>query len=297
MYQKTVAKPVEVVGIGLHKGESIHLRLEPMDCDSGIIFYRSDIHLSIPLSPESVIDTKMATVIGDPNRGFVSTIEHFLSVLYAFGIDNLRVVVDGNEMPIMDGSGISFVLLLNEAGIKQQKKPKRILKVKRAVEVRDGKKFARLEPYDGAIFDFEIDFPHPVIGKERFVFDFKKHSYTEEIARARTFGFARDIQYLQSQNLALGASLKNAIGLDEHRVLNPEGLRYKDEFVRHKILDAMGDMKLLGYTILGKYISFAGSHSLNHLLTKELLSSQANYEIVSLSKAYNKSYEKAFARV
>jgi UDP-3-O-[3-hydroxymyristoyl] N-acetylglucosamine deacetylase len=297
MFQKTIAKPVEVVGIGLHKGESVRLKLEPMDPDSGIIFYRSDIHFSIPLTPDFVIDTKMATVIGDPKKGFISTIEHFLSVLYAFGIDNLRVIVDGNEMPIMDGSGISFVLLLKEAGLKSQNVPKKILKVKKAVEVRDGKKFARLEPLDGAIFDFEIDFPHPVIGRERFIFDFKKHSYTEEIARARTFGFIRDIQYLQSQNLALGASLKNAIGLDEHRVLNPEGLRYKDEFVRHKILDAMGDMKLLGYTIVGRYRSFAGSHALNHLLTKELLASKANYEIISLSEKLNTKYERAFARV
>jgi UDP-3-O-[3-hydroxymyristoyl] N-acetylglucosamine deacetylase len=238
----------------------------------------------------------MATVIGD-KKGSISTIEHFLSALYAYGIDNLRVVVDGNEMPIMDGSSIPFSLLLNEAGVSIQKRPKRIIRVKRAVEVRDGKKFVRVEPYDGAVFDFEIDFDHPVIGRQRFKFDFNRDNYTEEIARARTFGFVRDIQYLQSRNLALGASLKNAIGLDEHRVLNPEGLRYKDEFVRHKILDAMGDMKLLGSTILGRYSSFAGSHHLNHLLTKELLSSRENYEIVSLSKERQLQYERAFARV
>ena len=297
MYQKTIAKPVEVIGIGLHKGESVKLRLEPMEADSGIIFYRSDIHLSIPLNPSSVIDTKMATVIGDPTKGFISTIEHFLSALYAYGIDNLRVVVDGNEMPIMDGSAISFALLLNEAGVVNQNKPKKILKIKKEVVVKDGDKFAKLEPLDSGIFDFEIDFAHPAIGRQKYSFDFKKHSFKEEIARARTFGFIRDIQYLQSQNLALGASLKNAIGLDEHRILNPEGLRYKDEFVRHKILDAMGDMKLLGFTILGRYSSFAGSHHLNHLLTKELLSSSANYEIISLVGSKNYQYERAFARV
>jgi UDP-3-O-[3-hydroxymyristoyl] N-acetylglucosamine deacetylase len=199
-------------------------------------------------------------------------------------------------MPIMDGSAISFALLLKEAKVVTQDRPKKILKIKKEVVVRDGKKFVKLEPFEGGVFDFEIDFPHPAIGRQKFSFDFKKQSYTEEIARARTFGFIRDIQYLQSQNLALGASLANAIGLDEHRVLNPEGLRYKDEFVRHKILDAMGDMKLLGYTILGKYSSFAGSHHLNHLLTKELLSSRANYEIVSL-EAKNHQYERAFVRV
>jgi UDP-3-O-[3-hydroxymyristoyl] N-acetylglucosamine deacetylase len=297
MYQRTVSKPVEVVGIGLHKGESVRLRLEPMEVDSGIIFYRSDIHLSIPLTPESVLDTKMATVIGNAKRGFISTIEHFLSVLYAYGIDNLRVVVDGNEMPIMDGSAISFALLLDEAGVVYQDVPKKIMKIKRAVEVRDGAKFVKVEPYDGAIFDFEIDFTHPAIRQQRYSFDFSKESYIDEIARARTFGFIRDIQYLQSQNLALGASLKNAIALDEHKVLNREGLRYKDEFVRHKILDAMGDMKLLGANIFGKYSSFAGSHHLNHLLTKEILSSSANYEIVSISKAKTPKYERAFARV
>ena len=294
MYQRTIARAVEVVGIGLHKGESVKLRIEPLDADSGIIFYRSDLGRSIPLKIDSVIDTRMATVIGAPD-GYISTIEHFLSALYAYGIDNLRVILEGNEMPIMDGSAISFCLLLDEAGIRELEAPKRILRIKKPVEVRDGKKFVRLEPSEKAEFDFEIDFEHPAIGRQRFRFAFTRNSYTEEIARARTFGFARDIQYLQSQNLALGASLENAIGLDDQRVLNSEGLRYSDEFVRHKILDAMGDMMVAGYNMLGRYRSFAGSHDLNHRLTQAIFAESANYEILSLASAKVPHYERCFA--
>jgi UDP-3-O-[3-hydroxymyristoyl] N-acetylglucosamine deacetylase len=294
MLQRTIAEPTEVVGIGLHKGDSVRLRIEPLDADSGIIFYRSDLGRSIPLSPEAVIDTRMATVIGSP-EGYISTIEHFLSALYAHGIDNLRVVLEGNEMPIMDGSAVSFCLLIQEAGIRSLERPKSFLKVKRPVEVRDGDKFARLEPSEKIEFDFTIDFPHPAIGRQYFHFDFTLANYMEEIARARTFGFARDIQYLQSQNLALGASLQNAIGLDEHKVLNPEGLRYPDEFVRHKILDAMGDMMVTGHNLLGRYTAFAGSHDLNHKLTLALLADVQNYEIVALEQSRSPHYERCFA--
>jgi len=294
MFQRTIGKAIEAVGIGLHKGESIRLRIEPMDADSGIIFYRSDLGRSIPLSPDAVIDTRMATVIGAPD-GYISTIEHFLSALYAYGIDNLRIVLEGNEMPIMDGSAVSFCLLLQEAGIRTLDRPKRFLRILKPVEVKDGRKFVRLEPSESMSFDFEIDFDHPAIGRQRYRFDFSLSEYLEEIARARTFGFARDIQYLQSQNLALGASLKNAIGLDEHKVLNPEGLRYPDEFVRHKILDAMGDMMVTGFNVLGSYRSFAGSHGLNHQLTKAVLADRANYEIVALEQIQSPHYERCFA--
>jgi UDP-3-O-[3-hydroxymyristoyl] N-acetylglucosamine deacetylase len=295
MNQRTIKRAVEVVGIGLHKGEPIKLRLEPLEANSGIIFYREDLALNIPLSPNSVIDTKMATVIGN-NRGFISTIEHFLSTIYAYGIDNLRVIVDGNEMPIMDGSASSFCMLLDEARIKEQNSPKKILRVKKPIEVRDGDKFVRLEPSRYAEFDFEIDFTHPIIGKEHFKFRFGRKEFIEEISRARTFGFVRDIQYLQSMNLALGASLNNAIGLDDEKVLNPEGLRYKDEFVRHKILDAMGDLMVTGFNILGKYSAFAGGHKLNHELTKKLLADSTNYEVVTFKKSKSiMEFEKSFA--
>ena len=299
MNQRTIKKPVEVVGIGLHKGEPIKLRLEPLGTDAGIVFYREDLALSIPLSPSVVVDTQMATVIGAKSSlgemGTISTIEHFLSAIYAYGIDNLRVVVNGNEMPIMDGSAASFCLLLDEAGVKEQDAPKEILRVKRAVEVRDGDKFVRLEPSSRAIFNFEIDFEHPVIGRQSQSYSFGTKPFVEEIARARTFGFARDIQYLQSINLALGASLNNAIGLDDEKVLNPEGLRYYNEFARHKILDAMGDMMVTGHNILGAYSSFAGSHKLNHELTVALLANRANYEIVSLTRNQSREFAKSFA--
>ncbi len=294
MQQRTIKKPVEVVGIGLHKGEPIKLRLEPLSADAGIVFYREDLAMSIPLSPNSVIDTRMATVIGS-EKGFISTIEHFLSALYAYGIDNLRVIVDGNEMPIMDGSSISFCLLLDEAGVEELDAPKKIIRVKKAVEVQDGDKFVRLLPHDSAAFDFRIKFDHPVIGEQSESFDFSTHNFIEEIARARTFGFAKDIQYLQSQNLALGATLQNAIGLDDHKVLNPEGLRFDNEFARHKILDAMGDMMVSGYNILAKYESFAGSHNLNYQLTSKLLSDSKNYELVAVEALQSRAFAKSFA--
>ncbi|MCF6206135.1 MAG: UDP-3-O-acyl-N-acetylglucosamine deacetylase [Sulfurovum sp.] len=294
MQQRTIRKPVEVIGIGLHKGEPIKLRLEPLDVDAGIVFYREDLALSIPLSPASVIDTRMATVIGS-EKGFVSTIEHFLSAIYAYGIDNLRVVVNGNEMPIMDGSSISFCLLLDEAGIALQDAPKKVIRVKQTVEIQDGAKFVRLTPSQTATFDFKIKFDHPVIGEQSHRFAFSTHNFIEEIARARTFGFAKDIQYLQSQNLALGASLQNAIGLDDHKVLNPEGLRFENEFARHKILDAMGDMMVSGHNILAKYESFAGSHNLNYQLTSKLLSDSRNYEIVAVEALQSRAFAKSFA--
>ena len=296
MQQRTIRKPVEVIGIGLHKGEPIKLRLEPLSADAGIVFYREDIAMSIPLSPSSVIDTRMATVIGN-EKGFISTIEHFLSALYAYGIDNLRVIVDGNEMPIMDGSSISFCLLLDEAGIQELDKAKKIISVKRPVEVKEGQKFVRLLPSDSARFDFRIKFDHPVIGEQSEHFDFSTHHFVEEIARARTFGFAKDIQYLQSQNLALGATLQNAIGLDDHKILNPEGLRFDNEFAKHKVLDAMGDMMVSGHNILAAYESFAGSHNLNYQLTSKLLSDSRNYELVTVEELQSRAFEKSFASV
>jgi len=294
MQQRTIKKPIEVVGIGLHKGEPIRLRLEPLSADAGIIFYREDLALSIPLSPSSVIDTRMATVIGN-DKGFISTIEHFLSAIYAYGIDNLRVIVDGNEMPIMDGSSISFCLLLDEAGIEELDAPKKIICVKEPVEIQEGEKFVRLLPSRSASFDFRIKFDHPVIGEQSERFEFSTHNFVEEIARARTFGFAKDIQYLQSQNLALGATLQNAIGLDDHKVLNPEGLRFDNEFARHKILDAMGDMMVSGYNILAKYESFAGSHNLNYQLTSKLLADSKNYELVAVEELQSREFAKSFA--
>lgn len=281
MKQQTICKPIEVIGIGLHKGVPIKMRLEPLDEDCGIHFFRTDMGVSIPLTPANVIDTTMATVIGKDGH-MVSTIEHLLSAIYAYGIDNVKISINSEEVPIMDGSSIGFCMLLEEAGIRQQNLSKRALKITKALEVKDGNKFVRIEPSLKSCFDFTIEFPHPSIGKQSYAFNFSTSRYKSEIARARTFGFLQEVQYLRSRGLGLGGSLENAIVLDANGVLNPEGLRYKEEFVRHKILDAIGDMALLGIPLIGSYVSYAGSHKLNHLLTKEILHSKDAYEIIEL---------------
>ncbi|WP_456381211.1 UDP-3-O-acyl-N-acetylglucosamine deacetylase [Hydrogenimonas sp.] len=294
MKQRTIAKAVESVGIGLHKGKPVHLRIEPLEANSGIVFYRKDAGVTIPLAPEYVIDTRMATVIGKEGVS-VSTIEHFLSALYAYGIDNLRVVLDDGEMPIMDGSAASFCMMLDEAGIREQEAGKEILRIVKEVRVEAGEKYVALKPSETAAFDFRIRFDHPVIAEQKRRFLFSKSGYMKEIARARTFGFLKEVQYLRSKNLALGGSLENAIVLDDTKVLNPEGLRFEDEFVRHKILDAMGDMKLLGRPILGTYEAFAGSHELNHALTVALLADAGAFEVVTLQVQESMEFVKSFA--
>jgi len=294
MYQTTIKKSVELVGIGLHKGSPVKLRLEPLESGSGIVFYRSDIDISIPLIPENVVDTKMATVIGKDGN-VISTIEHLLSAVYAYGIDNLRVVVDADEVPVMDGSSASYCMLLDEAGIVELDIPKRIMRIKKDVEVREGEKYVKLSPSLDLQYDFTIKFPHPVIQKQEYVLKFTKESYKKEISRARTFGFLHEVQYLRSKGLALGGSLENAVVLDDKKILNPEGLRFKDEFVRHKILDAIGDMSLIGMNFIGNYEALAGSHDLNHKLTLKLLKDKENYEIVELVGEKTKELEKAYA--
>ncbi|MEA3228752.1 MAG: UDP-3-O-acyl-N-acetylglucosamine deacetylase, partial [Campylobacterota bacterium] len=257
MYQTTIKKSVELVGIGLHKGSPVKLRLEPLSSNSGIIFYRDDVDVAIALKPENVVDTKMATVIG--KDGYViSTIEHLLSAIYAYGIDNLKIIVDADEVPVMDGSSASFCMLLDEAGIQQLDVPKKIMRIKKEIEVVEGGKYVKLSPAPDLKYDFTIKFPHPVINKQEYVLKFTKDSYKKEISRARTFGFLHEVQYLRSKGLALGGSLENAIVLDEKKILNPEGLRFDDEFVRHKILDAIGDMSLIGMNFIGNYEALAG---------------------------------------
>lgn len=294
MKQTTIGKNVELVGIGLHKGSAVTLRLEPLGHNSGIVFYRSDVGVSIPLSPQSVVDTQMATVIGK-NGITISTIEHMLSAIYAYGIDNLRVIVNADEIPVMDGSSMSFCMLLDEAGIVQLDAPKKIMRIKKSVEVREGDKYVKLSPSKDLSYDFTIKFSHPIIDRQNYVLTFTKENYKKEIARARTFGFAHEVQYLRSKGLALGGSLENAVVLDDKRVLNPEGLRFKDEFVRHKILDAIGDMSLIGLSFIGTYEAFAGSHDLNHKLTLALLKDPENYEIVEPAMAESRLLAKAYA--
>ena len=294
MYQTTIKKSVELVGIGLHKGSPVRLRLEPLESNSGIVFYRSDVDVSIPLVPENVVDTKMATVIGKDNY-VISTIEHLLSAVYAYGIDNLRVIVDADEVPVMDGSSASFCMLLDEAGIQELDMPKKVMMIKKEIEVKEGEKYVKLSPSPDLNYDFTIKFPHPVIQKQAYVLKFTKESYKNEISRARTFGFLHEVQYLRSKGLALGGSLENAVVLDDKKILNPEGLRFSDEFVRHKILDAIGDMSLIGMNFIGNYEALAGSHDLNHKLTLELLKDAQNYEVIELVGEKTKELEKAYA--
>jgi UDP-3-O-[3-hydroxymyristoyl] N-acetylglucosamine deacetylase len=299
MKQRTIAKPVEIVGIGLHKGVPVKMRLEPLEANEGIIFYRADEGLTIPLKIENVVDTKMATVIGKDGV-VISTIEHLLSAVYAYGIDNLRVVLDNDEVPVLDGSSSGYCMLIDEVGIKELSESKKVIKIKKEVEVRteDGKRVS-LKPSNHIVYDFSIDFESPAIGQQNYHFDYSIEEYKENISKARTFGFLHEVQYLRSIGLAQGGSLENAIVVDGDKILNPEGLRYENEFVRHKILDAIGDMSLLGYTLIGEYDAHAGSHHLNHLLTKKLYESEENYEIIDLETAQKESYvfQKAYAMV
>jgi len=292
--QTTIARRVETVGIGLHKGEPIRLILEPLDANSGIILHREDLGISFKAEPKNVINTQMATVVGN-EKGFISTIEHLMAAVNGYGIDNIRISVDANEIPVMDGSAISFCMLLDEAGIRYLDTGKKVILVRREVEVIEGSKFVRTSPSRNPKFDYTIKFDHPVIGEQRYVFEFSKSSFVKNIARARTFGFLKDLQRLQAQNLALGASLDNAVAIDDTHILNPEGLRFENEFVRHKILDAVGDLSLLGAPLLGDYTAFAGSHDLNHKLTLALMADEKNYEIATLSGELLKEYQKVFA--
>ena len=279
MKQRTIGKRIELVGIGLHKGVPVKMVLEPLEANSGIVFYRSDLGVTIPMSPQNIGNTMMATVLSR-GEAKISTIEHLLSAIYAYGIDNLKISVDNEEIPIMDGSAIGYCMLLDEAGIKELDANKKIMAIKKPIEVQDGEKFVRIEPSERTIFDFKIKFNHPAIKEQSYKFTFSKQGYKEEIARARTFGFLQDVNKLRAQGLGLGGNLSNCIVLDENGILNKEGLRYKEEFVRHKILDAIGDMAILGMPLLGSYVSFAGSHKLNSLLTKKILEESDAYELI-----------------
>ena len=265
-----------------------------MEANSGIVFFRSDLNVSFKAEPANVINTKLATVIGN-EKAYISTIEHLLSAINAYGIDNVRIVLNANEPPVMDGSSISFCMMLDEAGLRELDEPKRILVIKKTIEVKDGDKFVRITPTNEPRINYTIKFDNALIGEQHYSFEFSKKNYIEEIARARTFGFLKDVETLRAMNLALGGSLENTVVLDDNRILNPEGLRFRDEFVRHKILDAIGDLTLLGYRVFGDYVSYAGSHHLNHLLTKAVLADTSAYEIISLEKEKEQAYEKVFA--
>lgn len=272
--QRTISQPVSGSGIGLHSGNQVDIRLLPAKADSGIVFRRTDLHtpVDIPARADLVNDTQLCTALNvDGVR--VATIEHLMSALAGLGIDNIVVEMTAPEIPIMDGSAAPFVYLLQQAGIREQDAAKRFLRVFAPLEVRDGDKWAKLLPFDGYRLDFSIDFDHPVFRhRNRHTrLDFTTQNYIRDYSRARTFGFLRDIEYLQSHGLALGGSLDNAVVVDRFRVMNEQGLRFDDEFVRHKLLDAVGDMYLLGAPILGWYQGYKSGHDLNNRLCLEVL--------------------------
>lgn len=285
--QRTIKSLVKTVGIGLHSGRKVTLTLRPAPTDTGIVFTRVDLAepVEIPVKASAIGDTRLASVL-QKNGARVSTIEHLMSACAGLGIDNLFVDVDAEEIPIMDGSAASFVFLLQSAGIEEQPAAKRFVRVRKAVEVRDGDKLARLEPYFGFKLSFTIDFRHPAVDKtgQTFEIDFGDTSYVREIARARTFGFAHEVEALREMGLARGGSLDNAIVLDEHRMLNNEELRYGDEFVRHKILDAIGDLYVVGHPLIGAYVANKSGHGLNNQLLRALLADEQAYEIVSFER-------------
>lgn len=290
--QCTLKSLTKAVGVGLHSGQRVEVTLRPAAPDTGIVFRRVDLAepVAIPVSAQAVTDTRMASTISSGGAK-VHTVEHLMSACAGLGIDNLYVDITAEEVPILDGSASSFVFLLQSAGIVQQNALRRFFRVKQAVEVREGQgdnvKWARLEPYHGFRLSFEIDFHHPAVDAtgQRVVFDFGHGCYARDIARARTFGFTRDVEMLRANGLALGGGLDNAVVMDDYKVLNSEGLRYDDEFVKHKILDAMGDLYLLGKPLLAAYSAFRSGHALNNRLLRELLAHPEAFEVVSFDDA------------
>ncbi len=294
--QRTLKSLTRAVGVGVHGGQRVELTLRPAPPDTGIVFRRVDLPTPVDIKVDAfaVTDTRLATTLtagGDPGAPAVKTIEHFLSACSGLGIDNLYVDITNEEVPILDGSAASFVFLLQSAGIELQNAPKRFLRIKKAVEIREGEgpslKWARLEPFDGYKLTFEIEFDHPAVNQtgQRVVFDMGSGQYKREIARARTFGFTKDVEMMRSRGLGLGGSMDNAIVVDDYRVLNDEGLRYDDEFVKHKILDAIGDMYVAGHPLIGAYVAYKSGHALNNKLVRAVLADESCYEIVSFDDA------------
>ena len=282
--QRTLKNSIRATGVGLHTGKKVLMILRPAAVDTGILFRRSDLPSTpyVEAHAENVGDTMLGTTLVKGNAR-VSTVEHLLSAFAGLGIDNAEVEVSAPEVPIMDGSAGPFVFLLQSAGIEEQHSPKRFIRVKKPLRVADAEKWAEFRPFDGFKVNFEIEFNHPIFKRraQRASMDFSTTSFLKEVSRARTFGFMRDLEMLRSRNLALGGSLDNAIVLDEYRVLNEDGLRYEDEFVKHKILDAIGDLYLLGHSLIGEFSGFKSGHALNNKLLRALLADPGAWEEVS----------------
>ncbi|MDD2743613.1 MAG: UDP-3-O-acyl-N-acetylglucosamine deacetylase [Rhodocyclaceae bacterium] len=286
--QRTLKTIIRASGVGLHGGVKVNMALRPAAPNTGIVFRRVDLPepVDIPATALMVGDTRMCSCL-EKDGVKVGTIEHLMSALAGLGIDNAWVDLDAPEVPILDGSAAPFVFLIQSAGIEEQNAAKKFIRVTQLIEVKDGDKWARFEPYEGYRLAFSIVFNHPAINKsaQRAEIDFAEHSYSREVARARTFGFMQEVEYLRENGLALGGGLENAIVLDEFRVLNQDGLRYGDEFVKHKILDAIGDLYLLGNPLLAAYSSHKGGHALNNLLARELLNHPESWEFATFDVA------------
>jgi UDP-3-O-[3-hydroxymyristoyl] N-acetylglucosamine deacetylase len=293
--QRTLKSITRAVGVGVHSGQRVELTLRPAPADTGIVFRRTDlpVPVDIPVNALAVSDTRMASTIspnGDPGGPKVQTIEHLMSACAGLGLDNLYIDITAEEVPILDGSAASFVFLLQSAGIELQKAPKRFLRVKKAVEFREGEgaslKWAKLEPFHGYKLAFEIDFKHPALDAtgQRVEFDFASGQYKRDIARARTFGFTKDVELMRARGLGLGGNMDNVIVVDEYRVLNGDGLRYDDEFVKHKLLDAIGDLHIAGKPLLASYTAFKSGHALNNKLLRKLLADETAFEVVTFER-------------
>ena len=294
LQQRTLKSITRAVGLGVHGGQKVELTFRPAAADAGISFRRVDLPqpVTIPVAADTVCDTRMATTIspgGDPGAPKVQTIEHLMSACAGLGLDNLAIDISGEEVPVLDGSAASFVYLLQSAGIALQDAPKRFIRVIRPVEVREGEgatlKWARLEPHHGYVLTFEIEFDHPVVNAtgQRVSFDMGSGHYKRDIARARTFGFTKDVEAMRSRGLGLGGSMDNVIVIDDTRVLNAEGLRYGDEFVKHKILDAIGDLHVAGRPMLAHYTAYRSGHALNNRLLRTLLADREAWEEVAFA--------------
>jgi UDP-3-O-[3-hydroxymyristoyl] N-acetylglucosamine deacetylase len=294
--QRTLKSITRAVGLGVHGGQKVELTFKPAPPDAGITFRRVDLPhpVSIPVNADSVCDTRMATTIspgGDPGAPKVQTIEHLLSACAGLGLDNLAIDINGEEVPVLDGSAASFVYLLQSAGIALQDAPKRFIRVKKTVEIREGEgaalKWARLEPHHGYVLTFEIEFDHPAVNAtgQRVSFDMGSGRYKRDIARARTFGFSRDVETMRAHGLGKGGSMDNVIVLGDTRVLNEGGLRYDDEFAKHKILDAIGDLHVAGRPMLAHYTAYKSGHALNNKLLRKLLTDREAHDVVTFDDA------------
>ena len=282
--QRTLKNVIRATGVGLHTGRKVFLTLRPAPADTGIVFRRDDLKPAVEIvaRAENVGDTSLSTSLVKGNVR-ISTVEHLLSAFAGLGIDNAYVDLSASEVPIMDGSAGPFVFLIQSAGYEEQNLPKKYIRIKRQISVRDGDKWARFEPFDGFKVSFAIEFDHPFFHQrsKHAEIDFSTTSVVKEVARARTFGFMKDVEILREQNLALGGSLDNAVVVDDYRVLNEDGLRYEDEFVKHKILDAIGDLYLLGHSLIGAFHGYKSGHELNNRLLRKILATKGAFELVS----------------